>query len=697
MGFHSLVNTAQFSEAANDWKKNKGIYTRAPEGSREYREYWQLQEDRCANGFTCGDLWIPGRHYFYLNFTPILKVPDATLIPMLKESVDKRGQMSGLVSDRILEFPRFWEVDYEWYNFKHIAWHGGEFMGVSSPGAQHIACAKSRGAGFSYKEASDGVYNYTFIPKSKSYYFAGLEQYLNIDGIMNKVDGMLDWVNEYCPEWFQNRMKSGTVLHQVASYVDDRGQVRGNKSEIIGITVNDPDKTRGKRGRKIVFEEAGSFKNLKKALKVAIGAIKAGAITVGQISLFGTGGEEGLDIEGLEEIFSDPVTYNMLAFPNVWEEGMESTLCGYYVPCWRVNDLFIDEQGNCEIEGALTYELGERKKLEGAKDFKLLDMHQAEYNINPSEVFKRTVTNPFRSNAIKAHIQYVEKSAYIQGLIRYGYFEDHPLEGLIFKIQTKAKAQPVIKYPHEKGDNLEGCITVFESPYRDVDGNVPTGLYQVVFDPYYKEESKDVTSLFAVYVLKLYNDISPQNEGLPVANYVGRPEDLDTAYEAVFNLCRYYNCTAQGEISGGGMGVFDYATNHKLLHLLDFEPEMLHTKEISGNKKNRTYLMDIPTEKKRMGMTYLVDWHKQPRGVNEKGNKILNLHGIYDVGLLKEWQKYAEGKNADRTSALLIGMFMLKERAYKAIIQKKEQNKDSFYKRRLYAANVESSQIISSY
>ena len=42
-------------------------------------------------------------------------------------------------------------------------------------------------------------------------------------------------------------------------------------------------------------------------------------------------------------------------------------------------------------------------------------------------------------------------------------------------------------------------------------------MYQIVFDPFYKEESEDLTSLFAIYVLKCYNKHNPVNEGLPVA------------------------------------------------------------------------------------------------------------------------------------------------------------------------------------
>ncbi len=112
MGFHSLVNTIHFSEAANDFRKNKGFYTRAPRGSREYVEYWELQEDRCRNGYKVGDLWIPGRYYSYLNFAVIDKIPDAIAIGAYKD-YKRTGTFPNITVEPIRDFPRFWEIDYE--------------------------------------------------------------------------------------------------------------------------------------------------------------------------------------------------------------------------------------------------------------------------------------------------------------------------------------------------------------------------------------------------------------------------------------------------------------------------------------------------------------------------------------------------------------------------------------------------------
>ena len=50
MGFHKLVNTAQFSYTVRDFKKNGGIYTTAPQGSRDYFAFWEEEDRRCKGG-----------------------------------------------------------------------------------------------------------------------------------------------------------------------------------------------------------------------------------------------------------------------------------------------------------------------------------------------------------------------------------------------------------------------------------------------------------------------------------------------------------------------------------------------------------------------------------------------------------------------------------------------------------------------
>lgn len=701
--FHNLVNTAQFSYTARDFKKNGGQYTKAPVGSREYFDFWDEEERRCRDGYTCSGLWIPGRYYGYLNFSVMSKVPDNIALKAYEERKDSHGKISVKTAEKILDFPRFWEPQYEWHMFKHIAWHGGKFMGIESPGGKHIGCLKARGGGFSYMEAWDGVYNYTFIPGSLSYYFAGIEDYLIVDGVLNKVQPMLDWINKHSQEWKQNRQKHNSLqdMHFKASYYDSFGMEQGSLSEIIGISIHEPNKTRGKRGRKILFEEGGSFKNLKKALDISLGSIKDGDIYVGQQTVLGTGGEEGPGIEGLEEVFDSPEVFDMLEFPNIWEGGeLAETTCGYFCPAYRVNNAAIDEDGNVDIEVAITSEKKTRARKKKAKDPKALDNYIAEYPWTPQEALKRLTNNPFRVTELNKQIRYVRNSPMIQSLFRYGYMQRDRKGKPKFIIQTKDEARPIENYPHKRGDDLHGCVTIVEPPYTTEGGHVPYKLYQIIFDAFAIEETSEKEdtgtneSLYTIQVIKNYNSFSTINEGLPVAWFRGRRDNVDEIHDICLMLAEYYNTTVQGEIGGGGQGLVNFARTNLKMHLLENEPEMAHNKDYQSKGRTGAKLMAMPPDKKRLGITYVRDWHQEVRAVDEKGNKVMRLHRWYDIVGLMELAKYNGKRNADTLSCLIIGVIMLKENAFIEAVEEEQQQED-YYSREFYGNPQTDEEVVS--
>lgn len=675
MGLLTLTNTEYFSEAANDFKRNKGVYTKAPYGSKEYTVYWAIQKDRCLNGYTVGDLSITGRHYFYLNFCPI------------KRTRNDGKPIVGMQAKELL-FPAFWEIDYHWWWAKEISMKGmmkEQVAALKIEGlpiidyttGKHLSCLKTRRAGFSYKEAADGVYNYNFIPNSKSYYFASGKPFLEGDGILTKVTDYLTHLNSNTQRfWRKNRMVKDTIYHRRASYYDKRKDEKGYMSEIMGVVIDDPNKVRGKDGIKITYEEAGSFKNLKAALAISMPSVNDGGIMTGQISVFGTGGEEGPDIEGLEEIFGDPEAYDMLAWNNIWEEGMEATKCGYFVPCFRANQSFMDDAGNVNIEGAIAFDENERNKKKKLKDPKELDRRIAEFPRTPSEALQRVSANIFPVAEITNWIKRVEHDKDLQSSI---------LHGVLFQGKTSvefspsSEVKPLLQFPHKNDDDLTGCVTIYDKPERDTLGVAVPGKYFAVVDPYYKDQAEDRTSLWACYIFKQKKRGDPSSNKM-VASYIARPTALRTAYRNTVLLTQMYNGTIQSEIAGGGQGLFDYLREKKLLHLAEYQPELFTTSEKGVNVKNRSYFMNISTEEKKNGASYLADWLMEQVGINSDGQPVYNLHRIYDIAFLKELIKFNPAKgNFDRISAFIVAMYMLKEKELFGLEQ--EKSKSGFYNR----------------
>lgn len=117
-----IYNSDKFRQAAIFFEKH-GQYTLAPIGTTDYIKYWDQETQRCLNGYVApdGDS-ITGYHYFYLNYSPIMKLQEV-------EYTDKFGNKRKR-RERIFGFPRFWDYDYYYFNAIDEAEMQGKHMAV---------------------------------------------------------------------------------------------------------------------------------------------------------------------------------------------------------------------------------------------------------------------------------------------------------------------------------------------------------------------------------------------------------------------------------------------------------------------------------------------------------------------------------------------------------------------------------------
>nr|UWD62748.1 MAG: terminase large subunit [Bacteriophage sp.] len=96
-------------------------------------------------------------------------------------------------------------------------------------------------------------------------------------------------------------------------------------SSITGITLkNDPERIRGTRGKLVLWEEGGKFPGLLDAWRIEQPSVETDdGVAFGLMIAFGTGGTEGASFTGLKELFYKPEAYNVLAFPNIWDDNAE--------------------------------------------------------------------------------------------------------------------------------------------------------------------------------------------------------------------------------------------------------------------------------------------------------------------------------------------------------------------------------------
>ena len=634
-------DTHLFSPAATHYLKH-GYYTDTLEGTREYYDHWDKERNRCLYGFEVNKIRITGYHYFYLNYCPIDRAVDEVLPD---GTIQARRERT---------FPAFYDGDYSYY-------HAVDQCRKEN---KHMSVLKARRKGFSYKAGSMLARNYFHLRNSKNFVFAEQKEYLTGDGLLSKTWDFISFIDDNTA-WTQPRL-TDKEMHKQSGYkkrVNGTDVALGMKSQIIGVSLKDnPHKVRGKAGELIFFEEAGSFSGLLTAWEIAMPTMKQGSKTLGTMIAFGTGGEEGHGFESLEELFYHPEAYNCLSFDNEWDAGAVGTQCGYFVPIYQNLDGFMDEDGNSLIDKAKEFEEAARENKKKANDPKALDQYTAEHPFTPQEATLQTTINIFdvtslkeQYNRVKAHNLEKEGTA---GVLY------HKGEGVEFRPDPGVK--PITKFPHRKDDNLTGGVVVYENPFKTKEGNTPHNLYIICHDPYAQGRSTTNQSLGAAYVIKRPNNLSKPDD-IIVASYVGRPETQDEYNRNLFLLADYYNAKIGFENDRGEL--IAYAKRYRKLHKLQEEFEMLDKRELQSRNVRRQYGMHMTEQRKRQGELYIKDWLISPRSSDEDGNIRLNLHEIYDVGLLQELIKFNHKGNFDRVMAFMIGMYHTRELYNKEVVE----------------------------
>ena len=120
-----------------------------------------------------------------------------------------------------------------------------------------VSVLKSRGIGFSEMASAFAANPYTMIPNYRILVTASSKNHL--DPTLLKMWFQLDWLNDNTEGAFRRvRMVTNTKTHKRASKKNKDLSESGHMSEIEGMIVDEPDKLRGDRVQKLIYEEAGA-------------------------------------------------------------------------------------------------------------------------------------------------------------------------------------------------------------------------------------------------------------------------------------------------------------------------------------------------------------------------------------------------------------------------------------------------------
>lgn len=459
-----IYNSDKFRQSAIFFKEH-GCYTLAPRGTTDYIQFWDRETERCLNGYVApdGDA-ITGYHYFYLNYSPIMKLEEVAYTDRYGNKRTRR--------ERIFAFPNFWDYDYYYFNAIDQAEDEGK----------HMAVLKSRQRGYSFKGASMLVRNYELIPGSKSFAVASEQKFLVGDGLLTKAWQIMDFVDKHTA-WSKQRLTS-TRMERVSGFkvTDEFGKQteQGYLSSITGITLkNDPERLRGTRGKLVLFEEGGKFPNLETAWRVEQPAVETDdGKAFGLLIAFGTGGTEGGSFDGLKNLFYKPDAYNILGFPNIWDDNRDQTKCGFFVPSWSNmegedvdGNKLMDKDGNSLKELAVAELIRQRNKIkDGGAGQQSIDRFISERPLKPQEAVLELGKNIFPRKLLMDQLTRIRTNTKLQNM---KHIVDLSWDGNGKVIATEKKSGDITTYHLNKDDKPEGSVVIWEYPIVDP----PFGLY----------------------------------------------------------------------------------------------------------------------------------------------------------------------------------------------------------------------------
>lgn len=510
-------NAVPFKKVGVD-RMNTGYYSGLTPGSKTHRDWWRLQYDYCENGFIDNNYRVTGDHYFFLNFYSML--------------IAEKGKKAG--SGREFKHPKFWSVHYEWFHYIELA----EILGFD------VAGLKGRGVGFSEIGASLGVRPFVTTPFYNTMYLASYEPFLTGKGIIQKCWVQLDWLNQNSEDGMRRvRQVVNQALHKRASKQNKEGEEFGHMAQISGQVVDKPDKLRGDRTERLIFEESGSNPYLLETYTVAEALVVINGIRLGTRIVFGTGGdtEESTTkngkarsgLFGLEKIFLNPRAFSVLPYRHNYNTAAQFVETAYFLPSWRTVVDAMDERGVVNEKAAKLYYLNLRKQRENQPEMYL--RYCAEYCFTYEEALSRKGSNRFDQVKLanqRVAIEMLKSTP----TTRKGF--------LSWKYENPKSTKIVgVKFTEHR----DGTVELVEEPemYNDLPVE---NLYVAGIDSIDAGVSESIVgakgSKFCIVIKKrIFGLSAPQY----ICKYIDRPNDVRAAYEIAAMMLWWYNCQANIE------------------------------------------------------------------------------------------------------------------------------------------------------
>lgn len=411
--------------------------------------------------------------------------------------------------------------------------------------------------------------------------------------------------------------------------------------------------------------------NLQKALDVTLSNTESGAISVGTIRVYGTGGTKGANWAAFSKAFYNPKMNKMLCMENVWDINKRHEVCGFFFPqVWDCEPYV--ERGNSIIFTAYAWDKQDKENHFHNNDSETHIIYKAQRANTPAEAFINTTENMFASSELNLHVSdlindnatrfFQDGWIIVNDLGNSNKAEFIPKAECIKRdIFGKGRFHEFVnQVPHGSRDDTHGCVRMYYRPFL-VNGEVPKDLYFVSVDAYKVDKAqKDVTdkhSLYSAQVWMRSNTITPYpNQKLLVCEYIGRLDTMEQNDIVTMGMCLMYNAECCPE-AGTGETVSNFI-KYKLRRYLMLDPTNANTRKLINPNNNDYGIVIGDGDKKYNGLRMLKEFIYEPLSYTDDGKPIRRLKSISSVRLLLECQRFTAEGNFDHISAAIVAMYV---------------------------------------
>jgi hypothetical protein len=601
--------------------------------TKAYQDYWEEQYDRCVNGYETGGIFIPGRYYYYLNFTIL----------------------NGLYGP---QFPWITDLDLEY--FLTVEW-------IKENKKAGIISIKARRKGLSEKFQAIANHGVRFIEGYKAGIAAGIQKYT--DGLREKFESGFDNV---VPEMRLNYTLSNDQIFQ-SGYEEktESGSymLAGYRGQLKFATMHDKaEKLEGEYFNDVALEESGQFEKCRDTHDSIKPALEFGSKMEGTFYVYGTGGNINSTSKDFQFLWNHADAYDLIKLwvpgrrmyypffvnskkgvpinPKTKEEDFENDpRTGERVdPIRNLRKYKPHERiGMEDVESASEFIKKKKIALANLPDKSALVKYNKSYPETEEEAWSSGGNNNFDSNVLNNQLVHLMT---IEPIVK-EYILDWVYEEKDGKTSKKYPLE-VVARPAKKSDPEYKKIQVIQEPikgYKDLD---VAGI-----DSYNQDETKTSKSLGAMVVLRRYS-VMPGYQGtfggeMPIAMYYKRPGRKELFYEMTLKIAVWYGLKKNTMISAEYDSIIGYWKNIGGVQYMSSRPRSFESK----------------TSKQEHKFGAKMTMHSKPLALGVAQSWVLdNYQNIFFPELIRDFLAYDEEiveSDWDAADAVMLALMRIED------------------------------------